>query len=1199
LEAALETPVGAPLGLALLGPPELRAAGQALALPTRKALALLAYLALEPGLQPREKLAALLWPESDDPHARAMLRRTVAYLREAQPAPGAPLFLSNRTALGLAPGALDLDVDRLRAGWTLIHAPGAATDPPPADLLAHLARLQIAAAAYRGDLLDGFSLGDAPAFDDWAAVQRERWHRRAAAVFARLGTLQHTAGDRAGALETTARWLALDPLDEPAHRRLIAWRFGAGDRRGALQAYDAYRAVLATELGAVPDAETAALAAHMRATAPPASPVVPPSTSRSHLAAEPPWVGRQAEHMRLVAVYERATQGRAHAAIVEGEPGIGKTRLALHFLDGVGAGATVLRGRALETAGRLPYGPLVTALRPPLATAASLRPNLSETWLLELTSLLPELRDRYPDLGPLGGDDSAARTRLFEAMLQAIQALAGRGPCIFFLDDLQWADPASLDWLQYAAGRWADGGAAVLLLATLRTDDLALTPHLAVWLAQLGRVLPTTRISLGPLDAEATLRLVQALLPDDAPDRLARRLQDETAGHPLWLIETLKALAEQGLESGALDAATAAPATPPGVRAVIRARLAPLSPAASRLLTAAAVLGAAVDFEQLRAVAGLGEDAALAALDETLARRLLTELHGEYGVAHDKFREVAYAEAGAARRRVFHRRALATLEASGAPPAVLARHALAAGERAAAFHWSVAAGDQALRLFAIPTALAHYLQAQELAAETAVPPAAQVPLLLQLGRAYELDDRRAEARVPYETLLALARRAQLADAECLALNRLATLMVQDAHDLDAAAAVLATARTLAEESGDRIGLVETEWNLGQLSLYRLEQAAAAQHAAQGLALARTLGRGELIARSLNQIALIGSQWGHWSAIESSAEEARALYAALGDRAMETDCLMLIGQARSCLGQPRAGIAAARTGYAIAQQIENRWSQANTARVLALGLREVGQYGEALIHAAEAVRAARATGFPPLLILTLAQLGSVYRALFSLAPARAAHDEAQALATALGLPFFRELSASELCADALAAGEGPAAAAWARTVLAIRDPAAGFVIFTRPDETAALARAGEQAAAATGLDHFGALIGDNMRLRILYLRARAALDAAGARPTAAIVPLREAATLARALHLPDELWRIQAGLADLFTQAGEAATATTARTEAAQLVRALAEQIGDTPLRTGFLTAARGTAVEPRGPSEPNSYTQQQERPGHE
>jgi predicted ATPase len=584
-----------------------------------------------------------------------------------------------------------------------------------------------------------------------------------------------------------------------------------------------------------------------------------------------PLSGRHKEFGALVSEYYAARMGQTRVAVVLGEAGIGKTRLVFEFLGWARAReADVLNGAAAEGGG-LPYGPLVEAIRPRIERERAPDDLLEDVWLSELSRLLPELKERYPDLpSSPEGEREMAKGALFEAITRLVGTLASRAPVVLFLDDLEWADAATLEVLDYASKRWAEQGAPVLLLISARPGEPEVSPTFERWLSALGRRLPVRSLTLGPLEDEDVKGLLGRLGKTDSKptvalekpegtdgaqpelESLGEWLAAETGGQPFYLVETLKVLLEEGelvLQMGpegelVVEAGPALRAgsdlrglLPTNVREVIRARLSRLSPAASDLLRAGTVLERGFDFETLVGVAGLGEAEGLKGLDELIERHLLQEEVGSaeesllypnptYSFSHEKIRQVTYTESGHARRRVLHRSALEVLEESGAPPAELARQALAGGLAEPAFQYSVAAGDQAMEVFATQDAIEHYERARNLLAEALTggrqPTDTPIPdlehLYTQLGRAYEMVDEWRQSRAAYETLLALGRELGEARLEVVSLNHLAVL---DYHqgDIRLVRTLLEEARTVAEEAGFVEELAETECNLADVMTF--------------------------------------------------------------------------------------------------------------------------------------------------------------------------------------------------------------------------------------------------------------------------------------------------------------------------------------------------------------------------------------------
>jgi len=682
---------------------------------TRKALALLIYLAVEGGLHPRKTLSESFWPELDAEHGRAALRATLLELRKLFERTHGPderdHLRIERDTLGIEQdSSLILDLRLIESVSKLV---GRGVESPVGQAREDLlARLEQATRLIRGPFLAGFTLRDSQFFDDWTSQHREYWHLRAYQVFDVLSMLYEQGGDVEHAIETVSRWLRFDPLNEESYRRLMRLRFSQGDRVGALRIYARCRAVLADELQAEPEPETVALAKRIRHTAPlPSTQIQPTQTSPGQPPADlldGPFLGRTAEFCTLIESYQRAHAGQPQLVLLQGETGIGKTRLAIEFGHWAQAqGADVLVGKALQTGKQLPYQPLIDILRCQMEQQHIPDEILSDVWLAELSRLLPELRDLYPDLPVPSTDEALGHNRLFEATARFIQIWAARRPLVLLIDDMQWADTATLDLMLYLARSLTEQPAPVLLLFNLDTGVDGFAETQSTWLMALKRTrIPLTVRVLAAFTQEETQRFVQALAwaeqpvkaensgssdecprnKESAPIRdalipFANWLYFQTQGQPLYLVESLKELLAREiifpslqensvwglvLRAGLLVETPVSEFIPTSVRELIRSKLSRLTPSAWALLVAGAVLGQGLSFERLIEVAQLDEQEGLRALEEVLRNGLLREevpaeesqASDGYAFPREMIREVVYQEAGMTRQRIVQRRAL-------------------------------------------------------------------------------------------------------------------------------------------------------------------------------------------------------------------------------------------------------------------------------------------------------------------------------------------------------------------------------------------------------------------------------------------------------------------------------------------------------------------------------------------------------------
>jgi len=680
-----------------------RAAGVGIALPG-KAQALVGYLALQGGqAQPRDKLAAILWPGVPHPRARHNLRQLLVVVRQALLAESL-----EETGDGVTFDTAAVEIDA--AEFERLVKIG------DIDALAQAATL------YHGDLLAGLGR-QSEAFEEWLLPERERLRELAVEAFTRLLARQIDASAVGAAIQTATRLLALDSTHEAAHRALMRLHVQQGRRAAALRQYQTCVSILQRELGAEPEAATREL--YQEIVRRRHEPDRDASTRARHASAKPiaggaghgersetvnveaPLIGRSAELAALHRALENARSGRGRVIVLLGEAGIGKSRLVAevmtHAQEQTGG---VLFGRAYESAQILPFGPWVDAIRNSglLAEEATLS-GLSPVWRAELARLFPELAG--PDL-PAPSDDYL---HLFESLVHLIAHVAAARPITIVLEDVHWADEMSVRFLSFVGHRvhaWH-----VLVVATAREEELADADVLRRVLEEL-RSEGHDEVLLSPLSRSDTSALVQSLTAatnDSEVARLTEQVWATSEGNPFVAVEALRALRE-----GMRLSAWAKLPVPQRVRDLVNGRAERLSDGARQLLPVAAVIGREFDFALLQRASGLTEREAAAGVEELVRRRMLHDVDGGFDFTHDRIREVVYSGLLPPRRKLLHGDVAMTLETLTAralepPAAALGTHYRHAEVWDKATVYLRQAGFKALARSSSREASAHFEQA--------------------------------------------------------------------------------------------------------------------------------------------------------------------------------------------------------------------------------------------------------------------------------------------------------------------------------------------------------------------------------------------------------------------------------------------------------------------------------------------------------
>ena len=806
-----------PLEIRLLGPVEIVVDGTPLSVDTRKAVALLAYLAVAGRPQDRGHLADLLWPDYDEERGRATLRRTLSALRSGL---GDGWIEVDRTRVGLVGDGVHLDVSSLEGLEKLHKHPEGESCPSCLDALRDVVEL------HRGDFMQGFVLRDAGGFEEWQLAQSERIRRELGTALDLLIDSYIALGHDDEALGVAEKRIGLDPLNEPTYRALMRIHARKGHRGAVVDAYRTLVAILERELGVEPLEETTDL---YRALSRGASPQ--PTAEKEVVAGDPgrlPFVGRSHEWDRLVSAYQ--TTGSLIIGI-EGEAGIGKTRLTEESVGHARSlGAKTVIARSHEGESNVAYGVLTDALRELVTSRVAAQ--LSEAAVEELARLLPEL-----DVEPA---DSPLASRFYEAVRSALEeGLRGERPGVVVFEDVHWSDAATLEVLAYTARRITETG--ICLVCTWRTEEV-------VERELLDRIVgdvPATLIRLGRFGAEELRSLLSGSgYSDDELDATAARLLKETEGVPYFVTEYVKSLKSSGTWE-----------VPSSVRDLVVRRLASARGVAAQILDAAAVIDRAVDFDMVGRVSGRTDLETADALDE-LARTGLMQAtedvgRARYEFSHEKLRTVAYEELSPARRHVLHKRtAEAMIESAsgadrtGASAASIARHLELAGANELAAEYYRHAGLWAHGVFAHAQALDHFRHALALGE-------ASSEIHETIADIHVLQGDYAEAIHGYETAAALAERPERVD------RKLGALYLRRG-DYDLARAHLTDA--LERSNDDAITTdILVDMSLTARRLGEMEEATT--HAGEAIVRAAKLDDAALRARAENAAGMLASARG--------------------------------------------------------------------------------------------------------------------------------------------------------------------------------------------------------------------------------------------------------------------------------------------------------------------------------------------------
>jgi DNA-binding SARP family transcriptional activator/tetratricopeptide (TPR) repeat protein len=838
------------LDVRLFGHLEVALHGRRLTFPTpRKSLQVLAYLLLHREAPvSREYLAFLLYPDDEEGAARAKLRATLSEFPKILPS--------------LADRCISIDTDKVAWNpdvdlWLDVDAFDKAANDR--------AGLAEAIELYRGDLLP-------EVYDEWLDAIRERYRNAYQRCLTERVSEARRSADLALAIETARKVLAIDPWREDIVRRIIAMRYESGDRAGALSEYAVFVKRLRAEMGTGPMPETAAVAERVsRGEAPVDDEVAEGRPAIEGRSAILPFVGRRDEMERLLETWSRAARGRGTCAFVGGEAGIGKSRLVFELAHAVeDRGGRVILG-ATSSPEAIPYESVVDALRSALPLVAALRPGMA---LACVAALLPEILGRMSLPAVPRLDAERERIRLFESLFRCVADLAAQRPLLLVLEDMHWAEAASIDLLQFLLRRIS--GTPVMVIITYRDEESARLQafHRLRREARTSAAAQSMWLSrFSTADVEELRATVH-----DVRDRAADALIAASNGNPLFLAQLVVEVRE-----GESNAA------PGSLDDVLERRIERLTEHARTVAEIAACIGDRFSRETVREVSAWDETALNDAFDELLDRRIIREAGGrgflEYAFTHQLVqdaivRSVAPKDAAVRRRRIA--RVLERLYPERVPElaASLAAHYEFAGDVANASRCYLVAIRRSIAIGALKEAQMQCQRALAIAAE----PRARAALLLE---SITIESRVGDRDSLSAALHALERvDAELGD---VALHRSALL-----HRMEYAASVgdramheraAAALRACIPEDDARLNaaLHQAEAKM-EYAVGRLTEAFACGEAA--LAYSREAGDVAVTTRALCSLAQIEAYRGRLTHADALLDEAARVAASAADPVLE-------------------------------------------------------------------------------------------------------------------------------------------------------------------------------------------------------------------------------------------------------------------------------------------------------------------------
>jgi DNA-binding SARP family transcriptional activator len=885
--------------IGLLGPPEITIDGSALLIKHQTARALLFYLAANGHPFSREYLATLFWSESNPANAYHSLRSCIYHLRQAlRPYHSDTVLVSDGESLWIEPGAYECDVLDFRRGLEQGDEPGLAQ----------------AVGLYRGSLLQGFSLPDSAGFEEWVQAEVSNLSQTCLDALRRLAAWAEAREDWTSAMNYVQHMLQIDALDEAAQQQMLRLYLRQGQVSWAVRQYRQFASRLQQELNLSPSEETRSLlqdALRIQQTVPipaaKASSEAPFSTPAPFL----PFVGRDALLEQLVKIGAEGTAGRGATVLIQGEGGMGKTRLLEECSARLAAGSPawlVLKGACSPFDDLLSHGPFIEAL----------------------SGGVPGF---IQEMNPVPLESGA---QFSWTILQSVRSLAQVAPLLLIIDDLQWANSSTLNLFAFLSMRIRP--LPVLLVGTVQSVDIPALRRLVSIERHRGEL---HLFQLNPLTLENVQELLQAFgLDPTSREIFSEWLHAKSEGNPFLLNEILSQLRAESilqaegstwrLETTQWLRWRATFQLPETAHDLVSWRLANLSPAALSLLDILAVAGHPLPAAALQACFDRPAVEFPLVVDDLASRGLIVEPPGGMlALPHHLLREALLYPLSQLRRRSIYCRLAEALEqqvdsGAGLIPRQIAMYAVA--------------GEDVERARSCGLSMLPDLPQEYSGAET-------VEFVHHL----------------YDLLAPSA-----STAEMVQLTRALGTLEQARGHLELAAGWHAQNLQWAQKAGDSIAQAEAHLEMGELALMRNDYHAAAQAAEESLsildreagpealsaALHRWMGKGHRLLGAA--LAMEGSRL---ASAEQHLQAAVDAYRQAGNSSDLCAALFEIGNIAAQRGEVQRALDLYAESRQVAEAARAHYYQALACNNFAYHSLLLGQAGAAQQSAAQGIKIA--------------------------------------------------------------------------------------------------------------------------------------------------------------------------------------------------------------------------------------------------